>query len=62
MSLENHPNFHAVKFTSDIMVSYFKCLRGKAEIKNDSDITEEVIEFVMKIEKMVDKKCEEKHE
>jgi len=54
MSLENHPNFHAVKFTADITSSYFECLRGCAGKKNAPEIMAEVVEFVANIESMVD--------
>lgn len=58
MSIENHPNFHAVLFSSTIMSSYYEALRGEADKKNCPDITEDVIEFVTGIEAKVDAMAE----
>ena len=55
MSLENHPNFHALKFVTDILASYFECVRGGAE-KNSPNITKEVQEFAELIEAKVDRR------
>ena len=59
MSLENHPNFHAAKFATDIMSSYYECLRGGAE-KNAPNISEEVVRFVVEIENKIDRRVERK--
>lgn len=59
MSKENHPNFHALKFTSDIVRSFFESLRGKAD-KNSlaeeawNNIKYKIIDFVSEIETIVD--------
>lgn len=55
MSLENHPNFHALKFVAAIMSSYYACVRGGAE-KNSPNIVKEVHEFVAQIEAKVDRR------
>ena len=55
MSLENHPNFHALKFTAAIMSSYYECLRGAAE-KNAPSIKDDVALFVRRIEEKVDRR------
>lgn len=62
MSLENHPNFHSIKFVTDIMVSYHKSIRGKADKKsvNNEKLTNLVIEFVGKVEDLVDESAEPK--
>ena len=62
MSTVNHPNFHAVKFTTDITSSFVKCLRGKAGVKNieiGPTITGKILDLVDEIEKEVDKQMEE---
>jgi hypothetical protein len=61
MSLENHPNFHALKFVADIMSSYYECLRGGAE-KNAPNVREEVAEFVAQIEAKVDRRVNHEDE
>jgi len=58
MSLERHPNFHAVNFTTQIMSAYYESLRGKANKDNAPTISEEVVGFVCRIEEMVDKVVE----
>jgi len=61
MSLENHPNFDAVKFAVEVMKAYRNSLRGPgincATLTNISDMT---TEFTEKIEEEVDKECERK--
>lgn len=54
MSLKNHPNFHAVKFASDIMKSYFECLRGYGR-EVDIDTRDMIINFVSQVEEKIDK-------
>ncbi len=55
MSEKNHPNFHAVKFATDITHSLFECLRGKARIKHADWISKETIQkFVLEVEERID--------
>ncbi len=54
MFKENHPNFHAIKFTSEIMRSYYKSLRGKSPKDNSMDISDLVHVFVEAVEGRVD--------
>jgi hypothetical protein len=54
MSIENHPNFHAVNFTTRVMAAYYESLRGGALFVVAPDISCEVIAFANKIEDMVD--------
>lgn len=60
MSLENHPNFHAVKFITDISSSFYESLRGKMDMKNlpegfSEEISSRFIKFSLEIEEVVDK-------
>ena len=60
MSLENHPNFHAVKFAGDISVSFVECRRGRALGKNmPKGIDSLIVEFVAAVEDLVDASVEE---
>lgn len=54
MSIQNHPNFHAVLFTSAIAKGFYEALRGKANRENAPDVTEDIIEFVTQLEAKVD--------
>jgi hypothetical protein len=54
MSLENHPNFHAVLFTSTIVQSFYDSLRGGANKDNAPDIHDDIIKFVTAVEAKVD--------
>jgi len=54
MSIENHPNLHAVKLTTVIIEGYYKSLRGKANMRNAPDISKLVREFVARILMEVD--------
>jgi hypothetical protein len=54
MSLKNHPNFHAINFTTQILSAYYESLRGAASTKNAPDISDAVIKFVSIIEDKVD--------
>jgi len=57
MSIENHPNFHAVKFVTDITSSYFESLRGNGKnCKEDCHewVKEATVKFVAEIESIVD--------
>ena len=58
MSLKNHPNFHAVKFATDITVSYYKSLRFPLDRMNfatEDSIRREILAFVERIEDLIDK-------
>ena len=58
MSLENHPNFHAVKFAVDITVSYYESLRipiKDLDFATESAVQFEVLQFVETIEFLIDK-------
>lgn len=61
MSIENHPNFHAVKFVTAITVSYFDSLRGRGATctvgMNDA-VKESIEKFVTEIEDIVDHEVE----
>jgi hypothetical protein len=58
MSIDNHPNFHASNFAVHITAAFYESLRGGATAKNTPDISNEVIEFICKIEDMVDRAVE----
>ena len=60
MSTERHPNFHAVNFTTQIMSAYYESLRGGASKENAPDISNEVVDFVCKIEETIDTAVERK--
>ena len=62
MSIENHPNFHAVKFAMDITASYYGSLRGKGKTCNigmSDSVRESISKFVDEIEAIVDHKVEQ---
>ena len=56
MSEKNHPNFNTVRFATDIVVSYFKCVRGggKGVGGNFNKFRNLVIEFAESVEELVD--------
>jgi len=54
MSIENHPNFNAAKFTADITKSYLECLRGGASIKDHPSVSFDIASFVYDIDLKVD--------
>ena len=62
MSLENHPNIHAVQFTMDILESIKKNLRGIAgddpryssEVMRRINDDQEIVEFVADISTRID--------
>ena len=62
MSLENHPNFHAVQFATDITNSYYKSLRGEGFVRkkeiNSEKINELILNFVGEIEYIVNTAAE----
>jgi hypothetical protein len=52
MSIENHPNFDAVRFASYIIEAYYNC---KRRVDQDlPSINDYVVEFVGKVEELVD--------
>ena len=58
MSLKNHPNFHAVKFATDITVSYYKSLRfplDRMDVATETSVRFEILTFVERIELLIDK-------
>ena len=55
MSLENHPNFHAVNFVTKLVEAYHESLRGKASMKNYPEVDNLFIDFTARVEEMVDK-------
>jgi len=58
MSIANHPNFHAVKFATDITVSYHESIRGDAKTQRSHSVDEmvmhRIVKFVDDIETMID--------
>lgn len=63
MSKENHPNFHACKFVTDITISFFQSIRNTKLTKEDVDNMSEkfqkiTLEFVGKVEDIVDEQSE----
>lgn len=62
MSIENHPNFHAVNFVTQIISAYYESLRGKASVKNSPDIKDRVALFCNEIEELVDQHVDPKLE
>ncbi len=60
MSKEDHPNFHAVKFTTAIVSAFYESLRGEASVDNCPDISEELQAFIYLVETKVDECAKEK--
>ena len=61
MSVENHPNLHAVGFTVDIIDAFQKRLRGNAKAAKMQEslavLTDELLtEFVTKLSEDLDKR------
>lgn len=56
MSKENHPNFHAVKFVTDLISSFYESLRGpgKSDIQLTDDLRRQIIVFAEHIEHEID--------
>lgn len=56
MSIENHPNFHAVKFVTDVTVAFFESLRGSAtpSTVDAEKFRELTIEFTSACESLAD--------
>lgn len=59
MSLENHPNFHAVGFMADLVRIYFKALRGNAQKDMPDELHKLFSGFVSDVETVVDKNAED---
>lgn len=61
MSIKDHPNFIATKFTVDIMTSFYESLRGKANVSNiDAEALRQlVMETVEKFENLADEVSDE---
>lgn len=58
MSLENHPNFHAVNFALEVMKAYRNSLRGLGiKIGFSDKVGDMIAEFTGKIEEEVDEEC-----
>lgn len=60
MSLENHPNFHAIKFITDISSSFYESLRGKMDLTNlpeglSEEISSRLMKFSWEIEEVVNR-------
>ena len=58
MSRENHPNFHAVGFATDITSSFYERLRvsyGSIDEKIQEEIRIRILEFISEIEGKVDR-------
>lgn len=58
MSQENRPNFHAVRFVTDMMTSYKESLRGEAAKQGfpfDDELREMFVEFTERVNDHVDK-------
>ena len=61
MSLENHPNFHAVGFASDITAAYYERLRvpfGNISEELQDEIRDTILEFISEIEGKIDRSQE----
>lgn len=60
MSVENHPNFHAVGFLMDIYSSFEERVRGEAAKAGMPEllplIADRITEFVNEIDEILDKK------
>lgn len=62
MSIENHPNFHAMNFITEVLSAYYESLRGKASAKNCPDVKDRVAIFCAEIEELVDQHVDPKLE
>lgn len=57
MSEKNHPNFHAVQFSVDIICSIHNCLRNEDLLDKqiiDRDLLDKITKFSFDVEKHVD--------
>lgn len=63
MSLENHPNFHAVKFAADLVASFYACRRGDGCDVDLDDLGGPAIlvQFVSDIETAIDRIVERRN-
>ena len=59
MSIENHPNFHACQFVTDIIVSYTESLRGSAALCSAPIPSAMILDFVQQMEIYVDESVKE---
>lgn len=61
MSVENHPNLHAVNLTVEIIKAFYESLRGAAagKVQVNGNIQALVIKFVHDIEEEVDEEVEQ---
>jgi len=50
MSIENHPNFHAVNFVTKVLSAFYESLRGQSNKDNCPNISSDVIRFAEMIE------------
>ncbi len=54
MSIENHPNFHAVLFATNIFQAYLKSLRGGVDESHFPDVSDLIEDFTNEVELTVD--------
>jgi hypothetical protein len=55
MSIENHPNLHAIKLGVEIYTSICKSLRGNATVRDVTPSLDDlIVEFVEKVEDKID--------
>ena len=54
MSVESHPNLHAVNLVVKIVAAYIDSLRGAVDKSNMPDITDLIVAFVEAVEERVD--------
>ena len=64
MSLENHPNLHAVGLAVDIIRAIESRLRGVApkyvkKIMGSKDLSDLIVDFTTEVEDEVDRNCHE---
>ncbi len=65
MSLENHPNFHAVGFAVDVVESFYKRLRidtKDIDFATEASVQFETLGYIERIELLVDKCTENRKE
>lgn len=55
MSIERHPNFHAVKFVTDLIVAFSEAAtRAEVPIALTEEMKELIVNFVVALEALVD--------
>ena len=63
MSIENHPNFHAVNFVVLTMDALYKSIRGNATIGDAQLVASEMLsKFVCDVESRIDELVKQKYE